>query len=232
MQGKLEHTETNIQKILALARSKDHCYGVNEYGFIAYIKIEQDESQLWALVNPLTHEIRNCGLNKTVQEYRVWQIKTGIKIEFNYNKYAVTYQLTMFQNFNAMRLYMMKYFQQTKDEDIGLLLSDLMLSSNFSDWRESPRTWDSAAWDDWMAGVHKTLKDLNITQDPKKILYNEQTAFLCMKNYLQIFYTQITFEGVKNILKIINAIKINSDTDEWNSWLSCIKAAIEQENDI
>jgi len=131
-----------------------------------------------------------------------------------------------------MRMYMTKHFEKTRDDDIGLLLSGMKLSNNIEDWRENPRTWDSAAWDDWMEGVNKTLCDMHITQDPKKVLYDEQMAFLCMKNYLQIFYTQITFEGVKNILKIINATKIDSDTPEWNSWLNCIQAAIDQEHDI
>ena len=63
--------------------------------------------------------------------------------------------LTMFQNFNAMRMYMTEYFEETKDEDIGLLLSGMKLSNDADDWRENPQTWDAAAWDDWMEGVKK-----------------------------------------------------------------------------
>ena len=54
-----------------------------------------------------------------------------------------------------------------------------------------------------------------------------------MKNYLQLFYKEVSFEGVKNILKIINAIKIATETDEkWIYWLACIQAAIDQEAHI
>ena len=144
------------------------------------------------------------------------------------------YQLTMFQNFNAMRIYMTAYFEETKDEDIGLLLSGMKLSSNFPDWRENPQTWDAVAWDDWMNGVKKTLQDMKLSDsDPLWITYNEQMAFLCMKNYLQLFYQEVAFEGVKNILKIINTVNVGSKIDkEWNYWLTCIQAAIDQEKDI
>ena len=45
-------------------------------------------------------------------------------------------KLTMFQNFNAMRMYMTGYFEETKDEDIGLLLSGMKLSNDTDDWRD------------------------------------------------------------------------------------------------
>ena len=142
-------------------------------------------------------------------------------------------KLTMFQNFNAMRMYMTGYFEETKDEDIGLLLSGMKLSNDTDDWRENLRTWDAAAWDDWMEGVKKTLYEDNIAQDPKKFLYNEQQAFLCMKNYLQLFYKEVAFEGIKNILNIINTIKIGAAADEnWIYWLACVQAAIDQEAQI
>lgn len=140
----------------------------------------------------------------------------------------------MFQNFNTMRLYMINYFHDTNDDDIGLLLSGMTLSNDTPDWREKPRTWDPPAWDDWMEGVHKTLHDLKITvQDPLTYTYDEQMAFLCMKNYLNLFYAQIKFEGVKNILAIINNVHIGSNQDpEWNYFLQCIQSAIDQEPNI
>jgi hypothetical protein len=143
-------------------------------------------------------------------------------------------QLTMFQNFNAMRFYMTVYFETTKDEDIGLLLSGFMLSTKHLNWKENILTWDAAAWEDWMAGVNKTLKDMNLLgQDPMKIKYDERMSFLCMKNYLNIFYEEIKFEGVNNILKIINAIDIGNLKDkEWIHWLDCIQQVVAQEPNI
>lgn len=138
----------------------------------------------------------------------------------------------MFQNFNAMRMYLTSYFKSTKDADIGLLLSGLKLSNAHNNWKENLETWDAAAWDDWMDGVNKTLKDLNIHKDPKHIKYNELIAFLCMKNYLQLFYNQIAFQGVGNILQIINKTTPLSNNKEWQHWLNCVDESIKQETNI
>jgi hypothetical protein len=232
VKGKLDHTEKNMERVLKLVRNKTFCCGLNEYGFVCYVDYETNKSQLWALVDHETHIIRNCGENILKQNYRSWSSFTGITTNFDSAKLALNYQLTMFQNFNTMRIYLTNYFQKTKDDDIGLLLSGLMLSNNFSDWRENSRTWDPPAWDDWMAGVNKTLKDLGLEQNSKKILYDEKMAFLCMKNYLQIFYKQFSFDGVGNILTQISAIEVSSNTQGWKDWLSCVQAAIDQESNI
>ena len=232
VKGKLEHTEKNMQRVLQLVSNKTFCCGLNQYGFVGYVDCETNKSQLWALVDRETHIIRNCGENIFKQDYRLWSCSTGITTDFDSAKLTFKYQLTMFQNFNALRVYLTTYFEKTKNNDIGLLLSGLMLSSNFSDWRENPRTWDPPAWDDWMAGVHKTLKDLGCQQDPFTALYDEQMAFLCMKNYLQLFYNQFSFDGVGNILKQINAVEIASNSQGWKDWLSCVQAALDQEPNI
>ncbi len=232
IKGKLEHTELNMQRVLNLAQNKAYCYGINEYKFVCYVSFESDETQLWALVSFVNHQIRNCGENIEKSEHRSWSAITGMVVEFHDNNLKLQQSLTMFQNFNAMRIYLTSYFKKTNDEDIGLLLSGLMLSSNFSDWRENPRTWDPVAWDDWMCGVNKTLHDKKIKQDPLIMLYDEQIAFLCMKNYLHLFYKQISFEGVGDILKIINAIQIESKTQAWHDWVLCVQAAVDQEINI
>ena len=64
VQGKLAHTEKNMQRILELVQNKNFYYGINEYNFIYYIRIEPDQSQLWAMVNAETQTIRNCGLSE------------------------------------------------------------------------------------------------------------------------------------------------------------------------
>ena len=53
-----------------------------------------------------------------------------------------------------------------------------------------------------------------------------------MKNYLQLFYEQIPFQGVENILKEINQITPKSNSTSWQHWLACINTAIEQEPHI
>lgn len=237
--GKLEDSLQVREKILQIVRNKEFCYGVNEYGYLTFVTFEKnnqnEEWQWWVVSNMKTYTIRNCGANRSTSEYRYWSASNGLNIhDINQAHIIFHHQLTMFQNFNAMRLYMTNYFKNTQDADIGLLLSDLMLSSDTIDWREKPRTWDPPAWYDWMDGVHKTLQDLHIAiQDPLKYKYNEQMAFLCMKNYLNLFYKEIKFEGVKNILQIINNVQVGDEKDsEWIYFLKCIQSAIDQEPNI
>lgn len=138
-------------------------------------------------------------------------------------------KISFFQTFNAMRIYLTSYVKKTNAQDIAILLSGLKLDSSRPNWKEDLWTWDQAMFEDWMDGVHKTLHDLNIKDDPKKVLYNENMAFLCLRNYLQLFYEQIPFDDVKEILKILYSIKQSPEDPGWQHWLACINAAIEQE---
>jgi hypothetical protein len=83
-----------------------------------------------------------------------------------------------------------------------------------------------------MAGVHKTFNDLQIKANPQTFLYNEWLAFLCMKNYLELFYQEIPFEDVKIILQHINSVKPHKDNKEWQHWLSCINYVTTHEDNI
>lgn len=136
--------------------------------------------------------------------------------------------LTLFQAFNAMRVFLNLYFDKTKADDIAILLGGLHLSNNHYDWKENPQTWDSAAWDDWMDGVHKTLQDMKVDQDPKEFIYDEWIAFLCMKNYLQLFYDQVPFQDVNQLLKFLNEIQRVDTNVEWKQWLLAINHSIHE----
>jgi len=131
-----------------------------------------------------------------------------------------------------MRIYLTSYFKKTNAPDIAILLSGLKLDSSRPNWKEDLWTWDQAMFEDWMDGVNKTLQDLNIKDDPKKILYDENMAFLCLRNYLQSFYEQIPFGDIKEILKILHSIKQSPENHEWQHWLDCIHNAIKQEPNI
>ena len=109
-----------------------------------------------------------------------------------------------------------------------MLLGGLRLFKDHQDWRENPTTWDSAAWEDWMDGVNKTLKDLSITQNPKKVLYDEQIAFLCMQNYLQLFYDQFPFSDIGIILKNLKKSEHTPSDPTWQQWLQAIKHSINE----
>jgi len=134
-------------------------------------------------------------------------------------------KLTLLQTFNAMRVFLSLYQDKTHDEDIAILLGGLHLFQDRPDWEKNPTTWDSAAWEDWMDGVHKTLSDLQIKQSPKTYIYNEVTAFLCMKNYLELFYNQVPFTGVKNVLKVINKIDPVINNSNWKEWENAVNHA-------
>ncbi|MBP9764965.1 hypothetical protein KBD08_01380 [Candidatus Babeliales bacterium] len=238
--GKLDNNPEVIEKILEIAKNKNNCYGINQYNYIAYITFELDDKltpcQWWVLTYMPTHQIRNCGINISNKEFRSWQPNNGIQKIYSTSSYnhKTLSTLSWYQNFNATRTYMNEYFLSTQDKDIGLLLTDLMLSTHHTDWKVNLQTWDPPAWQDWMAGVNKTLQDFNIdSQDPLTLLYSPEMAFWCMKNYLNIFYEEITFEGVRNILQIINSVDIGNKQDKsWLFWLDCMQAAIEQEPNI
>ena len=59
-------------------------------------------------------------------------------------------KITEKQAFQAMVLFLEGYYERTKSDDVGAILSDLILL-------EDGNTADPAAWDDWMKGVHKVL---------------------------------------------------------------------------
>jgi len=137
-------------------------------------------------------------------------------------------KLTLYQTFNAMRVFLNLYCERNKADDITMLLGGLHLANNSNDWQENPRTWDPPAWEDWMDGVNKTLQDLHIQEDPKKILYDEHTAFLCMKNYLQLFYNQFSYDDIKQVLNLLQSAQQNSNNAVWNIWLLSIQHSMNE----
>ena len=135
-------------------------------------------------------------------------------------------KLSFFQNFNAMRIFLSMYFNQTRSADIGIILSSLRLFKDRLDWKENLSTWDPAAFQDWMNGVNKTLQDLDIKQDPRNIEYDQVTAFLCMKNFLLLFYKEIPYEDIGTILHMLNIAKYTKKNIVWSQWLLAIHHSI------
>jgi len=68
-------------------------------------------------------------------------------------------KLTNLQAFNAMRLFLEKYYEQTSSDDVGALLSDML-------FLEDGGTADPAAWNDWIECVDKALEE----KEEKKFL--------------------------------------------------------------
>lgn len=59
-------------------------------------------------------------------------------------------KLTALQAFNAITLYLDKYYNITDSDDIGALLGGFQLF-------EEGGPWDPAAWHDWTEAVNKAL---------------------------------------------------------------------------
>ncbi len=233
VKGKLEHTEENMQLILDLTQNEKYCCGINDYGFICYMKFDEQNAQLWAIVSAEFHNIRNAGLNLK-GEHRVWNPNIGFSVNLDVidlSKQNLN-SVTFFQAFSAMRLYVIWFWEKTYDNDIGMLITDFMITNVYDDWKSELYTWDPPVKDDWMNGVYKTLKDFNVKKSAQQYMYNEVEAFLCMKNYLQIFNKEYPFEGLKKLLVQINLIKVNSNSVESDEWLKCIQLAVEQEDAI
>jgi hypothetical protein len=57
--------------------------------------------------------------------------------------------LTTKQAFKAMVIFLEKFYERTKSDDVGGLLGDLMLL-------EGETTADPAAWEDWLESVKKS----------------------------------------------------------------------------
>lgn len=66
------------------------------------------------------------------------------------------------QAFQAMVNYLEKYYERTKSDDIGSILSDLILL-------EDGTTADPAAWNDWKESVDTILKRTIINRAIKYI---------------------------------------------------------------
>ncbi|WP_008310588.1 hypothetical protein [Leptolyngbya sp. PCC 6406] len=69
-------------------------------------------------------------------------------------------QLTERQAFEAMVLFLEQVYERTESDDIGGLLSDLMIAAN-------NQTADPAAWQDWLNCIHQVastqLTSVNIS---------------------------------------------------------------------
>ncbi len=60
-------------------------------------------------------------------------------------------KLTARQAFEAMTLFLEGFYQRTQSDDVGGLLSDLLIADDNT-------TADPAAWQDWIESVQKVLR--------------------------------------------------------------------------
>jgi len=136
--------------------------------------------------------------------------------------------LTFFQTFNAMRIFLSMQYDKDQSDHIGTICGALNLWKKNFDWKENPDTFDPTAWQDWMKAVHKALQNLNIHQEPTKIMFNDEIAFLCLQNYIQIFYDQTPWEDIGALLNKVKQAQHSNPDPVWQEWLQAIDHSINE----
>ena len=61
-------------------------------------------------------------------------------------------KLSIDRAFSAMKLFLEKYFERTKSDEIGSILGDLQISGD-------GKPFDFAAWDEWLGCVERILNE-------------------------------------------------------------------------
>lgn len=135
-------------------------------------------------------------------------------------------QLTLFQTFQAMRIFLDMYFQDHESADIATILGSLQLCDTYQENEIHPETWDPAAWKYWMNGVDKTLSDHKINLDLTDIRFTTELAYQCMQNYLELFYMRFHFEDLQLVLQLLHQAKHVTTDPVWQQWQQAIQNAL------
>lgn len=133
------------------------------------------------------------------------------------------YKLTFLQVFDSMRTFLNIKYDETGSEDLNIIVSSFRLWVGELNGNGDPVTRDSAAWEDWIDAIEKTMKDLKITKDYRELIYDEELSFLCMRNYLFLFFNMFKFEDIGELLKIVNSSKCVESDPIWQDWMKAIK---------
>jgi hypothetical protein len=108
--------------------------------------------------------------------------------------------LTARQAFEAMELFLEKFYENTHSDDVGGLLGDLQIVGD-----GMPA--DPAAWQDWMRCV-KT-EQLTVSQ-----------GFECMKLFLENYYERVHATDTDGLLKSLGVGESNQQPNSasWQTW--------------
>lgn len=126
--------------------------------------------------------------------------------------------LTILEAYKSMQSFLDAYYFRTYSDDIGALLSGLMLLGD-----DLPA--DSAAWHDWEEAIEKALnkkvdmKDQNLT-----IL----EAYKSMRNFLYAHHLRVSSDDVGDILNSLILLKNNNPADPatWHDWINAVEKAL------
>jgi hypothetical protein len=123
-------------------------------------------------------------------------------------------KITYIEALMAMDLFLDKYYQRTKNDDLGLLLSDISISTFLGGG-----TADPAAWEDWEEAINL------IKSDKKRFFLTTQEAFEVMIVFLRSFGERISSHEIKSLLSEI-LVKNDGFVPKQpiiNFWLECLK---------
>ena len=109
-------------------------------------------------------------------------------------------ELTIRQAFDAMVFFLENYYNETKSDDIGVLLGELSLQI----WGDG-MTGDPAAWDHWMESVQKVLMpDTQENRDMLEQLVSKQENYLGKDMGHNDWYAEILPDGRQLWAKVRN----------------------------
>ncbi|UNK20187.1 hypothetical protein MNQ98_09320 [Paenibacillus sp. N3/727] len=148
-----EDTAENREELLNTA-NEDNYLGEDQYGNDWYAKNRDDGSQIW--VQARNNKIINGGLNPTPRPYNDMSglskpTKPPQKILNIAGEEVMS--LSELEAFNAMVDFLEEYYKRTKADEIGGLLSSLIIL-------DDGITADPAAWKDWIQSVSR-IKENN-----------------------------------------------------------------------
>lgn len=123
------------------------------------------------------------------------------------------------ESFNAMINFLDLYYRATNSDNIAVLLSGMQMNPD-------GKTWDPAAWEDWMESINAVIKEKNSEKELTTI-----EALQAMIKFLEIFYKNNTYpEDVGSIIQDLQ-LKLEGGTvnpDYWPLWNQCVQAALDE----
>lgn len=127
--------------------------------------------------------------------------------------------LTRLEAFNAMTNFLDLYYHATNSDNIAVLLSGMQIHPD-------GKTWDPAAWEDWMESVDEVLKDKNMEKELTMI-----EALQAMIKFLWIYYKNTSYPDDVGLL--IDDLHLKSDGSTvnpgyWPKWNQCVQEALEE----
>lgn len=129
-------------------------------------------------------------------------------------------KLNALQAFNAMSLYLDKYYNITGSDDIGALLGGFQLF-------EEGGTWDPAAWHDWLDSINNVFNN-KFKKNKVEEKFTVLQALNVMIIFLEKYYELTSYNDLAIILSPLTLFEKNHDFDSvvWKDWTECVNKVL------